>query len=163
MAVKHGWLFNSLAAVELLTQFLIHVVINLVFVSLLSKYKYDFFLRRVCRLFVVSPHLQLAAGRGLSEQPQRKTSSVPSACCAHGYCIWENVGFFFLMPNICGKCCSSSWFLGLWVKTICGLLQAYSLALPVSYPQLLFLQSCGGFCRALYFLSCAAVRYLDPG
>lgn len=97
MAVKHGWLFNSLAAVELLTQFLIHVVINLVFVSLLSKYKYGFFLRRVCRLFVVSPHLQLAAGRELSEQPQHKTSSVPSACCAHGYCIWENVGFVF--PN----------------------------------------------------------------
>lgn len=97
MAVKHGWLFNSLAAVELLTQFLVHVVINLVFASLLSKYKYSFFLCSVCHLFFVSPpDLQPAAGRELSEQPQHKTS-VPSACCVHSYSIWENMGVFFLL------------------------------------------------------------------
>lgn len=93
MAVKHGWLFNSLAAVELLTQFLVRVVVNLAFVSPLSKYKYSFFLCCICHSFVLS-HLQLAAGKEWSEQPQHKTSAVPLPCCTHGYCIWAKVAFF---------------------------------------------------------------------
>lgn len=92
MAVKHGWLFNSVAAVELLTQSLVHVIVNLAFVSLLSKYKYSFFLCRVCHSFVMSLSLQPAARREPSEWPQHKTS-VPSAYYNHGYYIWVN--FFF--------------------------------------------------------------------
>lgn len=139
MAVKHGWLFNSLAAVELLTQFLVRVVVNLAFVSPLSKYEYSFSLCCVCHSFVLS-HLQLAAGKEWSEQPQHKTSPVPLPCCTH-----LEKWLFFLMTNICGKCWCPSCCLGLCAKDTSQPCVGYSLALAVHYCQLFLLQL-GRFC-----------------
>lgn len=78
---------------ELLTQFLERVVVNLAFVSLLSKYKYSFFFCCICHLLVLS-HLQLAAWKEWSEQPQPKTSPAPLAMLHPQLLLLGKSGFF---------------------------------------------------------------------
>jgi len=109
MAVKHGWLFNSLAAVDLLTQFLVRVVINLAFVSPLSNTSSAF----PCAALVSCSLCPLACSRqraGNRVNSHDRPPPVPSACCTGGYCIWENAF---------GLSCSLH-VLGVGIKQLCS-------------------------------------------
>lgn len=100
-----GWLFNSLAVVESLTWFLVHVIVNLAFVSQMSKR--SFFLCRVSSFLVVSPQLHP------SEQTHCKTSQLVAPMI-----LVSGRTPFLLMPNICGNPWGPSHFPGLWAEGV---------------------------------------------
>lgn len=135
MAVKHDCHLNTLGALELLTQFLVLVIVNLVFVLPLSKHKNSFFLHRLSLIRCVPPSIASSGEEtGWTTTAQHFSSALGMlhSCLLHlGKCVSVCffvcvcvfllvVGFgfvlFFLVPSICGKCWGSFCFAGLWAK-----------------------------------------------